>query len=297
MQRTRIIIRTLSLVVLLAFFSFVVLSQDVERLDMGMLTCGDIVENDFTNNYETHVYTISLDAGSSLDVLGVALGDSLRFRFFMRDAVNNAIAWSNASNTSSASYLITERRPNLVTGVLSATSVYTIAVANADWEGRPTTARGIGVYTLYVNCTLRDGTEIEAGVNLPEPEPTSLAPEPFPGFGFPPVDAVSFEDGIELPLTLGQPAQAPIGGGLVALYTIDASVGQSNTLSVSRLADDFPVGVAVINQANNDIIFFGGMPSSNDLSVTLTFPEAGTYAIGLFALDGTSSGAVQITLE
>ncbi|MGB1286620.1 MAG: hypothetical protein ACPG7F_08815, partial [Aggregatilineales bacterium] len=64
---------------------------------------------------------------------------------------------------------------------------------------------------------------------------------------------------------------------------------------------DISIGVTVINKDSNEILFLGGMPSSNNLSVELTFPSAGTYAIGLFRLDTAermdTAGAVQITLE
>ncbi|MEM6283198.1 MAG: hypothetical protein AAF787_13465, partial [Chloroflexota bacterium] len=67
------------------------------------------------------------------------------------------------------------------------------------------------------------------------------------------------------------------------------------------MSGDISAGVAVINQATNEIIFVGGMPYGNILISQIVFPTDGTYAIGLFRLDtptlqGTS-GAVQISIE
>ncbi|MEM9952698.1 MAG: hypothetical protein AAF846_13915 [Chloroflexota bacterium] len=265
------------------------------------LQCGSIVESEFTRDDEIQRYTLALDAGDQLTVSVEPFGDTLTLGVAILGTDGTVIARNpeGFSNT-----IFVEENPIAETGTLSASGNYELLAFNnrlflpsLEISDNLNYRGGRGLYTIFVTCTLRDGTIVEAGDFLPINMSSPSSQPAFSGFGVPPMDAVDFSNGIELPLTLGQPAQAPIGGGLVALYTVDASAGQINILSVARLADDFPVGVAVINQANNDIIFFGGMPFSNDLTVTLTFPEAGTYVIGLFALDGTSSGAVQITLE
>ena len=139
---------------------------------------------------------------------------------------------------------------------------------------------------------------------MPEPTPGGNSSAPvqpdFSGFGFPGVAARDFSEGIELPLTLGQPQAAPVASD-VALYTYGASAGEVATLNISRASGDISIGVTVINKDTNEVIFLGGLPSSDNLSVELTFPTAGTYAIGLFRLDtgerSDTSGAVQISLE
>ncbi|MEL6309990.1 MAG: hypothetical protein AAFQ52_17750, partial [Chloroflexota bacterium] len=122
----------------------------------------------------------------------------------------------------------------------------------------------------------------------------------FSGFGFPGVLAVDFSEGIEIPLTLGQAQTVPLGGD-IALYTYGASAEEIVTLSVARVSGDISIGVTVINTETNEIIFLGGMPSSNNLSVELTFTSAGTYAVGLFRLDTAervdTSGAVSLVIE
>lgn len=111
---------------------------------------------------------------------------------------------------------------------------------------------------------------------------------------------IDFSAGIEIPLTLGQPQTAPVASD-VALYTYAASAGEVATLSISRVSGDISIGVTVINRDTNEIVFFGGLPSSDNLSAELTFPTGGTYAIGLFRVDTAersgTSGAVQLQLE
>lgn len=102
-------------------------------------------------------------------------------------------------------------------------------------------------------------------------------------------------------MTAGTPALAPIAGDLVALYTYNASAGSTANLSLSRTSGDISIGVTVLHKDSNQIIFMGGMPFSDKLSVELTFPVDGTYVIGLFQLStaeaNETSGAVQILIE
>ena len=147
-------------------------------------------------------------------------------------------------------------------------------------------------------------TKIDPGQGVEGEPPDSGAVETlvtsFSGFGFPGIAPVDFSAGIELPLARSQPQTVPVASD-VALYTYAASAGEVATLSLSRVSGDISIGVTVISQDTNEIVFLGGLPSSNTLSVELTFPADGTYAIGLFRLDTAersgTSGAVQVLLE
>jgi|GEM_PF-5634655 len=222
-------------------------------------------------------YSVELGSGDALTVTIAPIGQTTRTDIYVYDPASTRIA---NSTTSSAGQPTAVRE--LVVG---ATGQYTIRA----WTD------SVGAYSLTIDCILSNGTEINSTGNSNTTQNTNETE--FTGFGFPGVGAVDFSAGVELPLTLGTPQTAPVGGDIVALYTIDAAAGQVSTLTLSRVSGELSIGVAVINSSTNDIIFFGGMPSSDNLSVELTFPEAGSYAIGLFALDTDTSGAVQITLE
>jgi hypothetical protein len=179
-------------------------------------------------------------------------------------------------------------------------------------EGYSTLSSGrgvVGVYSLYVGCTLRDGTQIPAGSNAPVPEPGNndqgVVPEPPtpvepPAFGFPGVTPRDFSAGIEIPIAKASPQTVPLASD-VALYTYEASANETATLRVMRVNGDISIGISVINRETSEIIFIGGLPSSNNLSVELTFPSDGIYVFGLFRLDTVersgTSGAVQISIE
>ncbi|MCA9905562.1 MAG: hypothetical protein KC547_17020 [Anaerolineae bacterium] len=264
--------------------------------------CGDIVEGVFTQNEQVNQYTISMRSGEVLQPKAVAFGDFLQMVLAIRSPAGDVLVNSVGDTNSAAnrvSWGYSSPDPSAHSGVLSASGEYSIEIASAN-------RNGVGEYTLSITCTSRDGTLIEPGT-LQSTEtadnssrPPSSEAASFSGFGLPVVGPVDFSVGIEIPLLAGQVQVAPIGGD-VALYTYQASAGSTSMLSVSRVSGDISVGVAVINRDTNEIIFLGGMPHSDQLSVLLTFPSDGTYAIGLFRLDtptiAGTSGAVQISIS
>lgn len=276
--------------------------------------CGAVIEDEFTQDNQPKLYTIQLSAGDRLQTSVVPLGSTLLTSTALY-APNDAVIWVGGDPGNNWSVPVSN--PVMNTDVLSANGTYTIVVYN-NWlslrgdlgDGYGGGGRGgIGVYTLFIGCILRDGTVIEPGDTLPDdsgdsndPDGDTAAPiaQPAPDFGFPGVASRDFSDGIEIPLTLGQPQVAPIASD-VALYTYAATAEETRTLSVSRASGTISIGVAVIHSETNALVFLGGMPSSNNLTVELTFPTDGTYAIGLFRLDTAeltgTSGAVQIVLE
>ena len=264
-----------------------------------MIECGDIVEAEFINLQENHDYKVLVSAGDQLSLFARPLGTDLTLVVLLFNPTGTFVAGPSG-------YYRTFSEYSLDSGILGANGEYTIRVANHDWSDSNSGTGGVGVYSLEISCTLRDGTEIQAG-EIPSDEPVSTdsnqsatAPVSAPTFGFPGIMPVDFADGIEIPILKDQAQTAPLGND-VALYTYSATSRESITLNVSRLSGDISIGVAVINRQTNEIVFVSGMPSSNDLSVTLIFPDTSDYVIGLFRLDtiertGTT-GAVQILLS
>jgi hypothetical protein len=293
----------------IAFILSLVIVSMVIAQDATPAECGDILENEFTLDNQPQEYSIELSAGTQINVEGAAFGDTLVFSIVIFAPNDAVIAYNSLdANGSMGSASAGESHPIATTGTVAANGVYTIMAYNGGIvrrNGNPDDSRqsgGVGVYTLYIGCTLRDGTEIEPGESQSEPPELPENDNPtFSGFGFPGLASVDFSAGIEIPITLGQPIPAPLAADLVALYSYTASAGEVRTLSLSRASGNISIGVTVIKKDNNEIVFLGGMPSSNNLSVELTFPSAGDYVIGLFVLNTStltgSSGAVTVQLD
>lgn len=273
-------------------------AQEVDIKTPVQANCEDSIEGEFTNNFEQHQYIMNLAPGDSLEALAVPFGDQLSLTLSVIGPTGLGVAVNNGNILSNGLIGNTdlENQPTVNTGRLSARGSYNIIVENFDtFAYSPNNSGGVGVYTLYITCTLHNSQVSETLTPEPEPVPCNYC--------FPTVESKDFSTGIEIPLQLSQPQTAPISaeGDTVAIYTYEATANSTATLSISRVSGNLSIGVAVINKADNSLIFLGGLPASNNLSAELTFPTEGTYAIGVFRLDtinatGTS-GAVQVTLE
>ncbi|MEO1668154.1 MAG: hypothetical protein AAFU54_26210 [Chloroflexota bacterium] len=257
-------------------------------------TCGDIIEGQLTENFEIQDYRISLSAGDSLFVEATTLGNQVAI--LILDPANNL---RNGDATGPEDGRELSQNPQVRVAQIFGDGDYTIRIGNSHFSNTGafhTNARGgVGVYTLFIGCTLRDGTVINPGPVDPTDTP-SVPPAPI-GIVFPDLAGIDRSSVIELPLDV----PTPIAGESFVIYSYEASAGTSATLRLSRLSGNVSYGVIVANSDTNEIIFLGGMPSSNNLSVELTFPTDGTYAIGLFRLDTAertgTSGAVQVVIE
>jgi hypothetical protein len=264
---------------------------NANRITQG-IACGSIIENEFLYDLETHDYYIDLQRGDIMTVFAESNGSNLKPSLEIGTLDTETNEFMDRIDMFYADLSVSSENS------IPADGLYTVAIRSKGEGG--------GSYLMTIRCILADGTIIEPGDIEPSPillEPTLESTSYFIAYGFPNIPGIDFSTGIEIPLTLGQPQTAPIGadGSTVALYTYEASAGANANLSMTRLSGNLSIGVAVINKADNSILFLGGLPTSNNLTVELTFPNDGTYAIGLFRLDVANatgaSGAVQVTLQ
>jgi hypothetical protein len=269
------------------------------------VTCGSDINNEFNRDNQYHIYFLYLESGDSVNISAISTAgnyQTLVLDLGLRTPTGHIIDeiytgcdyydWCDGLLGSTSS---------IETEPVSESGVYRILVHGFTSTSSP--------YNFTVGCTLRDGTVIRPG-DAPRVEPPSQTISnpnlpSFSGFGFPGIMSVDFSNAIEIPISDGQSQTSAFGssGQDVFAYIYEASAGSSATLSVSRISGDISIGVAVINQADNSVLYLGGMPSSDNLSIELEFPSAGTYVIGVFRLDiahtgqtGTS-GAVEVRLN
>jgi hypothetical protein len=247
----------------------------VSALDVYAQTnvqCGSILEGEFTED-KSQNYMITLAPGDVLEVSGETLGDYLQIRIDVDAPTTGTVASSNTRVGRG-----TSDSPRTVTDVLSERGIYTITV-------KPD---GLGIYSLYVSCTLRDGTVIQPGDTAPQNTDSSTAPvaPSFSGVGFPGLQPVDFSAVAKIPMIAGTPmtgAVTPTGGEILG-YTLDAAGGEVVDLSVSKLSGNLNLGVVVLS-ADNEVVFQASLVTSQSLTTRLTLPSAGQYTIGVFRVD------------
>lgn len=284
---------TLLLLALCASFASVTTAQET-------ILCGYTGEAEFTEDEQEIAYTISGKPGDVIEVSAEAFGSSLYIGSYMLGPNELGIARSGEQKTPTLSY---------ETGQLSASGDYTIVVTNKDYVHVKFVDKagtlnyfngaGIGLFTLNVGCTLRDGTVIEPGQAVaaePTEAPSLPAGPSFTGVGFPGLPPVDFTSAFRLPLTLGAPTEGeiPVSGSAVLGLYFSASAGDTLDLNFERLSGNLNLGLVVLS-AENQVAYMAALVSSQTMTSRLTLPTAGEYTVGIFRLDLIPPAAAEAT--
>lgn len=265
------------------------------------LNCGDIIEDEFISDSQQHDYSISLNAGDSVQIIGTPIGQTLQFGLALFNSTAQLVtAYENGAISNN---------PNITSPILSSNGIYTFTVSNTNMQVSTSLATpvqqsgGLGVYILYIGCHLRDGTVIQPGDSLATVEPpttditNSIALQSeFSGFGFPGLAPVDMSDVARIPITAGIPftgAITPAGSEILG-YTVSATTDQRINLNVERLSGNLNLGVVVID-ADSNIIYFSALVTSEAMSTRIRIPADGEYMVSAFRLDLLSPDVPEAT--
>ena len=239
--------------------------------------CGSIINAEFTSS-DGQIYQIKLSPGDSMALKATVVGEYLLLHIYVYDQSGHFIAESNNAGPSPS--------PSVNTGPLSARGIYQIEIK--------TESSMLGLYTLYVSCTLHDGPVIKAGA-VPSPPPTGNAPlsggtavplAAFSGVGFPGLAAVDFSNVAKIPIQAGTPITGGITptGGEILGYTFDGKANAVAQLDFSKLSGNLNLGLVVLS-ADNKVVFQASLVTSKSLSTQFTLPSAGQYTVGVFRIE------------
>lgn len=244
--------------------------------------CGEIIENEFTENFETQTYLLTMASKESFDVAVEPAGDHLRTYISLFGPTGLPLLSSGFVNT-----------PQVSSGVLSSRGTYNIAVANNTGPSAP---GGIGDYKLLIGCTTRNGIVKPGDKPSPTPTPAPL-PTPtvrsalpltttasFSGVGFPGLPPVDFSEIAPIPLDLDTPTNGalPLDNQILG-FTLDAKANDVLDLSYKRKSGNLNLGIVVLS-ATNKVVFQASLVTSESLATRFTLPEAGLYTIGIFRI-------------
>lgn len=116
--------------------------------------CGDKFEGEFRVQHEQQEIKIPLGAGDILELSIVPLGDYLKIRYQLCDPSGALLV-----DDYNGMFGNDKKSLEINTGVLSANGAYTIKIRNDSAYNSNDTM--VGVYTVYVKCTKRNGQVIE----------------------------------------------------------------------------------------------------------------------------------------
>ena len=278
--------------------------------------CGQILDAEFTDNLQEHIYLLDMAPRDSFEVSIQPAGDFLQTAIVAYGPSGLVIAGNGETtiyhNSWSPLAYSVEKSPTLPSGILSATGIYRIRVANT-WimgensdlnnftEGNTLLSEqkyfgGVGLYTLSIGCTDRNGNKIEPGdiaqptatpAPLPTATPRAALPSQqsgFDGIGFPGLAPVDFADAVTLPLLLDTTMTGviPIDNQILG-FTLDAEANGMFELNYARVSGNMNLGVVVLSE-NNEVFFQASLVTSESLSTRFVLPEAGQYTIGVFRI-------------
>lgn len=257
--------------------------------------CGDIIESEFTEDMQPQSYVVTMAPGDVIEVSAVPLGDTLKVALGVYAPNGDIIGLGGEDAYGDGVWPSTN--PVIQTGVLSARGDYTITAYNARiWGGGNLDddyRSGIGVYTLYIGCTLRDGTQIAPG-DSPSAAPgggttgeaTTVVAAPFAGVGFPGLAAKDFSDGVTIPFIVDAPNAGAINPGFESVFgfTLDASTGDKFDLTFTRTGGNMNLGLAVL-APDNRIVYQASLVNAEYMNGRFTFPGDGQYTIGVWKIE------------
>jgi len=152
---------------------FLLAIKNVDAQDLvKSISCGDIVQGEFTAVDQDIYYKIAMAPGDRLQVFGSVIGDYLKYdidiiapsKTYVSGEYNRG-SYNTVYNTIRTMAKQVARKPTALTGILSERGNYLLHLANGPASTEFGTGR-MGIYILHVRCVLRDGTEIEPGSKL-----------------------------------------------------------------------------------------------------------------------------------
>jgi hypothetical protein len=212
-----------------------------------------------------------LSPGDRLGVSGTVLGNYLTFSL-------DIFAPTTGHVDGSGTYF---QDPQAETGILDERGIYTIQ----------TRSYGVGLYTLYIGCTLRDGTVIQPGEAPSTSGGGTTSPQQsqqpaFSGVGFPGLAPVDFSQVARLPLPAGMPMGGAVTatGGEIIGYTVNVNAGDKLDLNFTRASGNLNLGLVVLS-SDNKVVYMAALVTSETMTTRFVVPAAGEYTIGIFRLD------------
>lgn len=251
------------------------------QVDPIEVACGTIIDGEVTADLKGIgvYYSIELSPGDTVSFEIVPYANTFTSYIGIHDPSGSRIAWQDAPRGQTNSFEV----------AIPATGKYLILIAGRGFGY-------IGAYTMYISCTLRPGTIIEAGA-----EATPIVSDPPPnsdctGFCFPGLPAVNFGNVARVPLVVGSPfngAVTPTGSEIIG-YSFDVTAGQIIQLDFNRLAGNLNLGVVVLTQEGY-VAFQASLISSSTLMTKFPALIGGNYTVGIFRIDVSPPGTPEAT--
>lgn len=235
--------------------------------------CGDSVTTEFTESFQTLVYSVALRPGDTIRVSANRTFDYLEFGVGSYTGIY-APSGSKIDGFTGSNGVI-----SVSSGALGERGDYQIHFRNYE---------AYGEFQFAVSCT-RDGAEFDESVTIqimPTNQSDSIESQ-FSGIGFPGLLPVDFSSVARIPLTSDSSSitgAITTNGQEILGYTLDADTGSRVDLTINRLSGNLSIGVVVLSE-DNKTIFQASLVTSTSLTTSLILPSSGRYTFGIFRIE------------
>jgi len=124
------------------------------------MKCGGIYEGEFSKSIERHEYNIKMAPGDKLEISTAPIGAYLGLRIDIYGPSKTPILRQHSMR-------LVKGASSVTTEVLSGRGIYSVYVQNYTYKNKVARTGprpgSLGVYNLYIKCTLRDGSVVNPG--------------------------------------------------------------------------------------------------------------------------------------
>lgn len=245
------------------------------------IECGQIVEAETNPNDPVGNFEIQAPAGTTLNGRVEPLGSTLNVSLWFTDVGGSVFAQFNENaagvNEQFSEFTVASSNPILLVGGVRPDST-------GQWFSSQ--VGHFGAFTIYLGCTLRDGTVINPGDTNVADSGTGSSVTPFSGTGFPGLAPIDFADAVVLPFNAAVPNPGSITPGFSSVfgYSLTSSAGDVMQLDFTRTSGNLNLGLVVMSP-DNRVVFQASLVTADTLSTRFTLPVAGEYTIGVSRID------------
>jgi hypothetical protein len=266
--------------------NFAPTTHSLAQAQPSQIKCGDIVEAELTKQTLELGFQILTGAGTTLNGRIEPLGETLNLQLIVQDANRTQLfvgSKTKAGQPEPFEVQLSASNPTLYV------SAWKSQARTSDTYYGPGDGTGdvgaLGVFTVYLGCTLRDGTVIKPGDTAPQGSKGSAPVKAFSGVGFPGLPAVDFADAVSVSLQpTGSDGKLPPTGNTILGYNFTGKGGSDVTLVFTRKSGNLNLGLVVLGP-QNQLIFQASLINTTALTASFTLPADGEYTVGVFRSD------------
>jgi len=216
------------------------------------ISCGDIIEGEFTKIEEWQAFDINLEPGDKLNVkVSPKFGDYLHFRINITGPSGNILF----NGGTKVKKIFTAQ-----TGIVSARGVYRVFIVNYPDNYKRRELSRLGNYILEITCDKSNGDIISPSNTKKQNEQT-----------------IDISKDQYFHVKLNTPLEGSVNYDANQNFGFKTRIkeNEDTELKLSIVKGNIPIEIQIINIGNNDIVFYSSLGYSSEIISQIKFDRDG----------------------